>query len=221
MFAALFCFAFGSIVPSRIAILDNRVVSDGEVLEILGREKHRNLESDLKEAVARLEASGYFSSIIYQYDESSKRLTIQVKEYPVVEVVGFRSPKIVEKETLEATYHKSGKLQSFETHVRNPHDARSDGRGSSQQRLHTALATIEWTTDKDRADIVSGKITDKIKVTFTVKVAYLWEVTIDAPFSADTVKYLLDKTQLNYLKQYYDTSPLIRWINSKKVYTQS
>ena len=198
LFAALFCFAFGSIVPSRIAILDNRVVSDGEVLEILKVERNIEIsESDLKEAVARLEASGYFSSIIYQYDESSRLLTIQVKEYPVVEVVvAFEGPKIVEKETLEATSTiKSGKpLNPSRLMFEIPMTLEAMEGVLLSKGYIPPFATIEWTTDKDRADIVSGKITDKIKVTFTVKVAYLWEVTIDAPFSADTVKYLFDKT---------------------------
>ncbi len=222
LFVSLFCLAFGNIVPSRIAVLDNRVVSDSEILEILKVERNIEIsESDLKEAIARLEASGYFSSITYEYDKSTRLLTIQVKEYPIVEVsVVFDGPKIVEKETLEATSTiKNGKpLNPSRLMFEIPLTLEAMEGVLLSKGYIPPFATIEWTTDKDKADIVSGKITDKIKVTFTVKVAYLWEVTIDAPFSSETVKYLLDKTQLSYLKQYYDTSPLIRWINSKKKY---
>lgn len=214
--------ALAGIVPSRVTVLNNKVVSDSEVLALLNINTGREIsQAELIAAVERVRASGYFSEVRHTFDQQTRLLTIQVTEYPVAEVsVVFDGPKIVESETLQATSTiKSGKpLNPSKLLFDIPLTLEAMEKELASNGYIPPFATVEWSTDKDRADILSGNVSEKIKVTFTVRVSYLWEVTIDAPLSESTSKYLIEKTQLNYLKQYYATSPLIRWINAKKKY---
>jgi outer membrane protein insertion porin family len=82
-----YAFAAASMIPSRITILDNRVISDNEVLGMLNIQRGKEIsDSEMREALERVKGSGYFSDVYYSFDESSSLLSIQVKEYPVVDV---------------------------------------------------------------------------------------------------------------------------------------
>ncbi|MGC9321616.1 MAG: POTRA domain-containing protein [Kosmotogaceae bacterium] len=217
-----YAFAAASMIPSRITILDNKVISDNEVLGMLNIQRGKEIsDSEMREALERVKGSGYFSDVYYSFDESSSLLSIQVKEYPVVDVeVSFDGPKIVEESVLEAvSVIKSGKpmnpsrlmhdipltLDAIEAELR-------------ENGYIEPFVKVDWETDKSRSDIFSGNISDRVKVTFIVRVSFLWELSIDAPISDEAKSYLADKLQIDYLKKYYDTSVLIRWINSKKKY---
>ncbi len=217
-----YAFAAASMIPSRITILDNKVISDNEVLGMLNIQRGKEIsDSEMREALERVKGSGYFSDVYYSFDESSSLLSIQVKEYPVVDVeVAFDGPKIVEESVLEAvSIIKSGKpmnpsrlmydipltLDAIEAELR-------------ENGYIEPFVKVDWETDKSRSDIFSGNISDRVKVTFIVRVSFLWELSIDAPISDEAKSYLADKLQIDYLKKYYDTSVLIRWINSKKKY---
>ncbi|HNU23115.1 MAG TPA: POTRA domain-containing protein, partial [Mesotoga sp.] len=64
-------FGLASIVPSRIAVLDNRVISDNEVLEILNIQRGKEISgSELEEAIERVKNSGYFSDVYHSFDEA-------------------------------------------------------------------------------------------------------------------------------------------------------
>ncbi|HDP77104.1 MAG TPA: hypothetical protein ENN47_02740 [Mesotoga infera] len=215
-------FVAAGMIPTRIAILDNRVISDNEILGMLNIQRGKEIsDSEIRDALERVKSSGYFSDVYYSFDESSNLLSIQVKEYPVVDVVvAFDGPKIVEESVLESvSVIKSGKpmnpsrlmydipltLEAIEVELR-------------ENGYIEPFVKVDWETDKSRSDIFSGNISDRVKVTFKVKVSFLWEITIDAPISDDAKSYLASKLQMDYLKKYYDTSILIRWINSKKKY---
>lgn len=215
-------FGLASIVPSRIAVLDNRVISDNEVLEILNIQRGKEISgSELEEAIERVKNSGYFSDVYHSFDEASRLLTVQVKEYPVVEVsVVFDGPKIVETSLLEAaSVIKSGKPMNPSRLMYDiPLTLEAIESKLAESGYIEPFVRVEWETDKDRADIFSGNVTDKVKVTFTVKISFLWELSIDAPISDEAKSYLLSRLEIDYLKKYYDTSILIRWVNSKKKY---
>lgn len=215
-------FAAATMIPTRITILDNRVISDNEVLGMLNIQRGKEIsDSEIRDALERVKSSGYFSDVYYSFDESSNLLSIQVKEYPVVDVVvEFDGPKIVEESVLESvSVIKSGKPMNPSRLMYDipltleAIEAELSGNGYIEP-----FVKVDWETDKSRSDIFSGNISDRVKVTFKVKVSFLWEITIDAPISDDAKSYLASKLQINYLKNYYDTSILIRWINSKKKY---
>ena len=218
----LFSTVLGAVVPSRIAILNNRTVSNNEVLQLLGIERGKEIsETDLLAAIQRVKSSGYFSEVVYSFDEESRVLTIQVKEFPVVDiVVAFDGPRIVEKGDLEArSVIKSGRpMNPSRLFFDIPLTVDAMEKLLMEKGYTQPFVTVVWETDKNRADIIAGNIDDKIKVTFTVKVSFLWDVTIDAGVSSDGESYLLERAGLNTLKKYYDTSPLIRWVNAKKKY---
>lgn len=213
---------FAVIVPSRITVLDNRVISDGEVLEILDIQRGKEIsDSELSEALERVRNSGYFSDVYYSFDESSGLLKIQVVEYPVVDVeVVFDGPKIVEPDVLESvSVIESGKPADPSTLIYDiPLTQEAMMSKLVENGYIEPFVEVEWETDKSREDVFSGNIKDRVKVTFTVKVSFLWEVSIEAPLSDESKAFLSSKLQNDCLKKYYDTSFLVRWINSKKKY---
>ncbi|WP_310793888.1 POTRA domain-containing protein, partial [Mesotoga sp. HF07.pep.5.2.highcov] len=178
---------FAVIVPSRITVLDNRVISDGEVLEILDIQRGKEIsDSELSEALERVRKSGYFSDVYYSFDESSGLLKIQVVEYPVVDVeVVFDGPKIVEPDALESvSVIESGKPADPSKLIYDiPLTQEAMMSKLEENGYIEPFVEVEWETDKSRKDVFSGNIKDRVKVTFTVKVSFLWEVSIEAPLS--------------------------------------
>ncbi|MFO7881814.1 MAG: POTRA domain-containing protein [Kosmotogaceae bacterium] len=214
---------FSAITINQIIVEGNETISDKEILNMLSVSTTKPIEENtLESSIEKLRNTGYFSEVNFHLEKETGKLTVNVKEYPVVDVsLNYDGPEIIKKETLIASslniknnYPLDPKKLIYEIpKTEEKIYATIQSKGYAEQFFE-----VSWDLSVDRSKLFSGNVTEDIEITFNIKVYYLWDIEIEAPLSEKIIKNLKEKLELKLYLKYVNTADILNIFKKKTDY---
>ncbi len=223
LFLLIFAGTLFGFVPKRIVIGGNKIIKTNEIKDIIDLNTNADYSiEDLDAAVSSLMETGYFSSVVYAFNEENGYLSFDIKEYPQIKIAfEYNGPELLSKNELkklilpienEKPFNPAQLIYSVPQSIEVIKEKFAEG-GYFEPFLE-----VSWKSDPSREELLQEDFNEKYEVTFVISPYYLYDVVINTELTRPTIDKIKEQSGIKTLKSYFQIPAIIRWINPKKEY---